>query len=417
MKPLKILLFLSLLIFSCESAAPNADDLDDSTEQGETGQDDDSSDPMEEARLQMLLNKPIRDLVALQPYVDNIIVGSANHQRNLESYDSDETCKLSIDILKREYSYVTPANDFKQPYIHSTLDEDDWQWDKCYQWLEYAQENDVILRLHAPISPQCSTWVAEDDRTAEELEQMLTEYMTALCKEFNGVECIKWLDVVNETIATKTITDDVFADVDAGDWFGPREGTDKWQNPWVTIGSDTDEKQVPLYIDMAFEIANQYAPDIKQIINQHGDFEEVVWNDTMKYLVEYLEAKGRRIDGIGWQAHIDSGWEEVEGNLERLASFIDWCHAKGLAFHITEMNVYIDGEPTDESLEAQANTFAAITNTMFTRQANGVVGINFWHTLDIDSSSGKYGCIWYDDGTAKPAYEAIQMELIELIPN
>lgn len=49
-----------------------------------------------------------------------------------------------------------------------------------------------------------------------------------------------------------------------GDWFGPREGTDKWENPWTILGYDEEsELRVPLYIDKAFEIANKYAPDHK----------------------------------------------------------------------------------------------------------------------------------------------------------
>lgn len=89
---------------------------------------------------------------------------------------------------------------------------------------------------------------------------------------------------------------------------------------------------------MAFEISNKYAPNVKQIINQHGDFEENVWS-RMKDLVKYLRSKGRRVDGIGWQAHIDTGWEKVPGNLKRLDNFISWCHNNNLEFHITKLNI------------------------------------------------------------------------------
>ncbi len=406
-------IFFATLLCGCQSVSST---LDGVVEGG--GFEDNSEETNEEllqAKIRMLLNKPIKELVSLQPYAENLFIGSANHQKNLAAYDSDDLSQLSIDLLKYEYSYATPANDFKQSYIHPTLDE--WNWEKSDDWINYASQNNTTLRLHAPISPQCSSWVAEDDRTAEELEQMLEEYMTALCQRYNGVSGVKWLDVVNETIATKSISDDIFDDVEAGGWFGPREGTDKWQNPWVTIGSDSDEMQTPLYIGMAFDIANQYAPDMKQIVNQHGAFEEVVWSGTMKYLINYLEDTGRRVDGVGWQAHIDSGWELIDDNLERLAEFVDWCHSRGLEFHITEMNVYIYEEPTDELYEAQAETFAAVVRTLLDRQSTGVVGINFWHVLDSDASGGNYGCIWSDDGVAKPALESIKSELVEKIIN
>lgn len=134
-------------------------------------------------------------------------------------------------------------------------------------------------------------------------------------------------------------------------------------NPWTIIGYDEESDiRVPLYIDMAFEISNKYAPNVKQIINQHGDFEENVWS-RMKDLVKYLRSKGRRVDGIGWQAHIDTGWEKVPGNLKRLDNFISWCHNNNLEFHITEMNVWIkDGDISRET--EQAETFAEVIDTV-----------------------------------------------------
>jgi GH35 family endo-1,4-beta-xylanase len=57
----------------------------------------------------------------------------------------------------------------------------------------------------------------------------------------------------------------------------------------------------PLYINLAFELANKYAPNTALVINQHGGMEELMW-DKVKALVPYLRQQGLRIDGIGWQA-------------------------------------------------------------------------------------------------------------------
>ena len=74
------------------------------------------------------------------------------------------------------------------------------------------------------------------------------------------------MDVVNETITTK------------GRWLGPKPGTDKWENPWTIIGYDISHPLMPpLYIKMAFEIATQYAPNTKLIINQHGGMQDTMW--------------------------------------------------------------------------------------------------------------------------------------------
>ena len=128
------------------------------------------------------------------------------------------------DIIDREFSYVTPENDFKQATAHPKPGI--WNWEPGDKWIEHCAEINQVVRLHGPISPQCSVWAMEDHRTAEELEQNLIEYMTAQCQRYDAYDHVKWMDVVNETITT------------SGRWFGPKSGTDKWENPWTIIGYD-----------------------------------------------------------------------------------------------------------------------------------------------------------------------------------
>lgn len=349
-----------------------------------------------------LMELPYREIVD-RYYKGRFYFGIANHAKLIG--------QMSTEIADREFSYITPANDFKQSYIHPTLNS--WRWEKPDEYLAYSKTQGQVLRVHGPISPQCSKWAREDDRTPEELTKMLEEYLTALCLHYNGEKNILWMDVVNETIAKENTKDAVFGDVPRGGWFGPREGTEKWENPWPIIGYDeASEIRTPLYIDKAFEICNRCAPDIKQIINQHGNFEETVW-ERMKELVKYLRDKGRRVDGLGWQAHIDTGWEKEPGNLERLDNFITWCHQNGLEFHITEMNVWIkDQDFTREN--DQAETFAAVIETVLRHSSEGVTGVSFWNVRDEDTANPDWmGTIWRNDGTPRPAYARIKKVLID----
>ena len=138
-------------------------------------------------------------------------------------------------IIDREFSYVTPENDFKQATAHPKPGI--WNWEPGDKWVEHCAEINQVIRLHGPISPQCSVWAMEDHRTAEELKQNLIEYMTAQCQRYDAYDHVKWMDVVNETITT------------SGRWFGPKSGTDKWENPWTIIGYDeTHPLMPPLYI-------------------------------------------------------------------------------------------------------------------------------------------------------------------------
>lgn len=352
-----------------------------------------------------LSNLPIRQIVDKLYPDGNVFIGMANHAK--------EIGKLSTEIADREFSYITPSNDFKQSYIHRDLRKNNWRWTNPDAYIKHSKEVGQVLRIHGPISPQCSPWVKDDTRTPEELEQMLEEYMTALCLRYGKEKNVKWMDVVNETICHENFAGGKgYNDMKPGDWFGPREGTTKWENPWTQLGYDeTSEIKVPVYIDKAFEIANRCAPNVKQIINQQGKFEEVVW-EKMKKLVVYLrDVKGRRVDGLGWQCHIDMGWEKIPGNLERLDEMVKWCHANNLEFHITEMNVWMK-KKIDE--EAQAETFGKILDVLLDNRKTGVVGLSFWNVRDEDTANPKWnGTLWRNDGTPRKAYDRVKKELIE----
>lgn len=306
-------------------------------------------------------------------------------------------------ILDREFSYVTPENDFKQSHIHPSPGV--WKWNTADQWIAHCQKHGQVLRLHAPISPQCSTWAKEDLRTAEELKRNLTEYISALCQRYDRYEVVRWLDVINETVLSD------------GQWHGPREGARSWECPWAKIGVDESHHlKPPLYIKLAFQIATANAPNTKLIINQHGGMQEAMWA-KIKALVPYLRQQGLRVDGIGWQAHIHVGWEKQNDNIKRLGELIDWAHANNLSFHITEQNVWLKGN--DKDLEAQAKTFAAIFGKLLEKRGGGVVTWNVWNLSDADAwrqEEKMEGCLFDRQYRAKPAYYALQ-KLLENPPN
>lgn len=308
----------------------------------------------------------------------------------------------SGDIVDREFSYVTPENDYKQSTAHPEPGK--WRWELGDAWVKHCAERKQVIRLHGPISPQCSKWAKDDSRTAEELEQNLVEYMTAQCKRYDKYKHVKWMDVVNETVSAN------------GHWFGPRPGTDRWENPWPKIGYDeTHPLKPPSYIKLAFEIATKHAPNTKLIINQHAGMEPKAWN-KIKALVPYLRKQGLRVDGIGWQAHIDTGWEKKGENMKRLHELINWAHDNKLSFHVTEMNSWVTGKKKD--YDAQARTFAAILRALLEHRKNGVVTWNVWNITDglaWVKNRHKEGTLFDADGKAKPAYYALQ-QLLENPP-
>jgi GH35 family endo-1,4-beta-xylanase len=298
-------------------------------------------------------------------------------------------------ILNREFQFITPANAFKQTAVHPEPGK--WNWKKADFWVDRCEKRGDIMRLHACVSPQCSAWAEEDHRKPEELLKNLEEYVGGVCKRYANRKHVRWIDVVNETVTRQ------------GDWFGPKPGVGKWQNPWTQIGVDkTHPLKPPLYIKRAFEVADEHAPNIKLLYNQHGAMEPAAW-DRVKATVLYLKEKGVRIDGIGWQGHIDTGFEKDAANMKRLNELISWAHQNGLEFHVTENTVWVREGMT---LEGQAETFGAIVQTLLDHSKSGVVTWNAWQLRDSDPKRGDLQATLFDDkGNPKPAYLKIQSVL------
>lgn len=348
----------------------------------------------------------LRKIVEEQ-YPENVYIGASTAFQNLNQGEGI--------ILNREFSYITPTNDFKQPLIHPEPGK--WRWDFPDGWVKSAEKNGQLIRMHAPISPQCSSWAKEDSRTAEELQNNLEEYVTALCRRYNGKPVIRWLDVVNETISSD------------GTWFGPRTGTNGWENPWLKIGL---EKQIPSkfkilsrdgvphYIIRAFELANLYAPDVKLIINQHAMIEPEA-AEKLKELVLYLRGRGLRVDGVGWQAHLKDmePWMDKKGsNLKVLAGLINWAHQNHLDFLVTENNIHVPSDSPYDA-EAVATVFENMVGTLISKRGTGVVAWNLWSISDKPHYSQKNKWVlglWDQDFKPQEAYYRIQ-HLLEKASN
>jgi len=316
-------------------------------------------------------------------------------------------------ILRREFNYITPNNDFKQHHIHPRPGK--WDWKNADAWIKFARQNHLVIRIHGPISPQCSKWAKDDRRTAAELKKNLSEYMTALCQRYNGCPEVKWMDVVNETVDN------------SGKWKQPQPGNDKWENPWPQIGMERNipsqftalQDGVPLYIIQAFTIAKQQAPRIKLVINQQGRLNDEAW-DKIKDLVLYLRFRGLRVDGIGWQGHIrcwhGQDWGPDSKNIKFLGQLIDWAHKNGLQFHLTETNIH-DRKGQPDRQKKYAEIFANIFKTLIDHRNTGVVTWNTWGINDgvrFQNKSVYTHRLWDKNYQPNLSYRRIQRILEDL---
>lgn len=332
--------------------------------------------------------KRLRDIVAEKYSDTDLLIGGTTDSWAFDS--------ITGKILDTEYSYVTPENDFKHRIIR--MDSLKWDWSAADAWLSHIKENKQVLRIHGPISPQCAMWTRGDHVPPEMLEEEMRTFMKELCTRYNGVEGIIMLDVVNET-------------VHEGEWKTDEPGYHGWEVPWYRIGQDTDAMKTPLYISYAFEIANKYAPDMKLIYNQDEHPNKLdSWN-IIKKTVTYLRDKGLRIDGLGWQAHVDDGWA-TEENLDHLRDLIDWSFEHDLSFHVTETGVWIDSTNVNSTYETQAETYAKILGVLLEKHTEGEITWNTWNVDDRYAWQGEKKPTLFDENyKPKSAYYAVQKAL------
>ena len=322
----------------------------------------------------------------------NIVAGATLNYHELKTTKKQ--------LFLKDFTYLTPANSAKQSRVHPkpTI----WKWKQIDDFIAFSKKHNLQVRLHGPISPQASKCVKEDFRTPKELETNMIEFATAFAKKFNNEPTVKWMDVVNETVLPN------------GKWFGPKKGTDKWENPWLKMG--LDENGYPLYILKAFEIATKYASNIKLVYNQNAGMQTEML-DKVKETLLYVRSKGYRVDGIGWQGHIGLSpttkalKENTEVALKKLSNLIDWAHQNNLEFHVTELDYFIDDlSELEEGYKKQAEFYKKLVSILKEKSKTGVVTLNLWD-LGVRTKKGKKGAFQsiYDSNLKPtPAYKIIK---------
>jgi len=300
-------------------------------------------------------------------------------------------------LFLKEFDYLVAENSFKQTIVHP--EPNVWNWERADAFLDFANKNNLQLRVHGPIGPQSSNWAKTDSRTKDELIKNYEEFLTELCKKVNSEENVKWMDVVNETIDKE------------GKWTIEKTGTD-YQNAWAQIGNNEDG--IPLYIIRSFEIAKEYAPNVSLVFNQHQGMQPVMW-DKVKETILYLKNKGLKIDGLGWQSHLRDNviMSLNKENIDYLMSLIDWAHQNDLDFHVTEIDYKMTGDPpTSSEYERQANGYSNILKALIAKRDSGVVTFNTWGVYDKNEvSEHQYKYIYDSNLNPKKAVDLLKSTL------
>jgi len=221
------------------------------------------------------------------------------------------------DLLKKHFNSVTSENDMK--WDATEPQPGNFTFANADQQVAFAQANGMFVRGHTLAwHSQTPAWVFTDPLTGttmlptpanhDLLLQRLDNHVRNVVSHF-GNKVYAW-DVVNEVI-----------DESQPDCM--RKST--WFN---VTGKD--------FIDTAFRVAREVAPDAILFIN---DYNSTIPNKRacLFALVADLKARGIPVDGVGHQMHNNLEFPPVA----QMAETLDLFATLGVTQHVTEMDVSI----------------------------------------------------------------------------
>ena len=169
------------------------------------------------------------------------------------------------------WNQVTPENATKWGSVEGTRNQMNWAAaDAAYNW---AQQNGYPFKFHTFVwGSQFPNWLTNSGLTQAQQRAEIEQWMQLACQRYPNTFAI---DVVNEPIKTPM----PFAAALGG------TGATGWD--WVIT---------------SFQLARQYCPNAKLLINEYGTENDPPVRNTYKTIINLLKTRGL-IDGIGIQAH------------------------------------------------------------------------------------------------------------------
>ncbi|GMH51073.1 hypothetical protein TrRE_jg5602 [Triparma retinervis] len=220
------------------------------------------------------------------------------------------------------------------------------------------------------------SWL-EDGFSSDELVEILRNHIETVGTRYTN-KTLAW-DVVNEAI-----DDDAESSI--------RKCV--WNN---ITASDASPDDYTNYIDLAFKVARSADPFAKLFYNDYNVASSEGWSagksNAMFDMVKGMKDRGIPIDGVGFQLHVGTGYDMIEGvkkNMERY-------HDIGIEVHITELDLACENKPEenkncvwgDGAQQQQAETYAALLQACLDSPA--CTNFETWGFSDAHS--------WLEDGT------------------
>ena len=316
-------------------------------------------------------------------------IGVAINQRQFEGADP-----VAVDIITTQFNQISPENVLKFQPTHPTADR--YTFDAADRYVQFGVDRHMQIVGHNLVwYSQTGAWVfqGEDGKPADRdtLLARMRDHIRTVVGRYKGR--IHGWDVVNEAID--------------GDGSMRKSA---WR---VGIGDD--------YVAKAFEFAHEADPDAELYYNDF-DLEQPAKRAGVIKLVQDLQARKLRIDGIGNQAH----WRLDTPTVDAIDKALVELHSTGLKVMYSELDInllpntrdgadpafanpYVNGLP-DDVQQKLGRRYADVFD-VFVRHHDAVTRVTFWGLSDADSwlNRGRmnYPLLWDRERQPKPAFNAV----------
>jgi endo-1,4-beta-xylanase len=213
----------------------------------------------------------------------------------------------TIEIVEKHFNSITPENILKWEEVHPEPNR--YNFEAVDRFVEFGEKNKMHIVGHTLVwFHQTPDWVFQDETgkslSRDALLERMKDHIFTVMGRYKGR--INGWDVVNEAIA--------------------QDGQFRKSKWFEILGED--------HIIKAFEYAHQADPDAELYYNEY-DFEMKSKCEGVIRLINNLQSKGIRLDGIGIQGH----WFLDYPNIEDVENYILALSGLGVNLMITELDV------------------------------------------------------------------------------
>ena len=264
------------------------------------------------------------------------------------------------------WTQLTPENAGKWGSVGTSTDTTQWNWSGLDNDYNYAKDNGLIFKDHNLIwGAQQPSWISGLD-SAQQISYLET-WIRMVGERYPDIDMI---DVVNEPL----------------NGHNPPDGGNGRANYKNALGGNGSTGWD--WVIKAFELARQYIPNAKLLINDYGIINNNAATTSYIQIINLLKDRGL-IDGIGCQAHglESTSAATIQSNLDRLA-------ATGLPIYISEFDLNIQND------NQQKTKYQELFPVMW--QHPDVKGVTLWGYIQGHTWI-TYSYLVNSNGTARPA--------------